>query len=103
MDKHKKFHHTLLKIYFPPTPLTMLDSQDPDAQVDPVQVPHMETQLDFDRDLDRTENGCCSNAPDPVTQKLTRAQRKRIKKRKLLALEGKPSAHFLLQVTKRST
>ncbi|PKA49607.1 hypothetical protein AXF42_Ash004148 [Apostasia shenzhenica] len=80
MDKRKKFHKALLKLYCPPPspaePLAV-DSASL-AKEEPLEFPSLDDHLDSDTVLNDSENG-----GESKSQRLTRAQRKRIRRRKL--------------------
>ncbi|KAK8948883.1 hypothetical protein KSP39_PZI004947 [Platanthera zijinensis] len=82
MERRKKFHDALLKLYHPPSP-PMPESHNsrasPAAEQVPAKVAHIDIQSGAaDRTEELESEGC-----DSGSEKLTRARRKRIRRRKL--------------------
>ncbi|XP_072971510.1 uncharacterized protein [Typha angustifolia] len=85
MEKRKrekrrtKFHEALLNLYHPPSPPPINLNEE-----ESVPTLSEDINLDFDPDGDYVEKECSpSSASDSDPKKLTRAQRKRLRKRKL--------------------
>ncbi|KAK8959153.1 hypothetical protein KSP40_PGU003266 [Platanthera guangdongensis] len=82
MERRKKFHDALLKLYHPPSP-PMPESHSSQAspaaeeQV-PAKAAHIHIQSGADQSEELENEGC-----DSGSEKLTRARRKRIRRRKL--------------------
>ncbi|XP_042451821.1 uncharacterized protein LOC122036539 [Zingiber officinale] len=83
--KRKRFHQALLNLYLPPSPPRSPPPRLPQIPVEEL-VPLVCGDLDSNFDQDVDNNGSESSqalADDLVPKKLTRAQRKRLRKRKL--------------------
>ncbi|XP_020103836.1 uncharacterized protein LOC109720899 isoform X1 [Ananas comosus] len=83
--KRKKFHEALLNLYHPPPPPPPHDSPPRLDEAESVEVLYRDTDLEFDPedgDYARKERSSSSES-DCGSKTLTRAQRKRIRKRKL--------------------
>ncbi|KAJ8627654.1 hypothetical protein MRB53_020961 [Persea americana] len=81
-EKQQKFHEAFMKIFFPPQPI----QQTPQQQVEdePVVFVREGSDANSGSDYDNVEErNALADASDCMSDKLTRSQRKRIRRRKL--------------------